>query len=511
MAINAIILLWVAYRLCRFVYSLQRFGFLAGYRPLFDPYSPPGNAIPTCWWNPGFLWPWIRRQTAYFNHEHEVVSMIPLLAGGPSYLLSSVEASRQLLGSEGKTQLIKSPEFTTVGLWGDSVASVSGEDWKRHRRSAAPSFNSTMLSLVTEECQAVYNEMVASEGWHDVGGATSVHINRIMARFTFVILSRCGFGIPASWKMQEDQSDSTRFEIALTTASETFLARVLLPRWAYWLPVKRLHEIDAAWRTVTSLMGKFAEVRKADLADSGVDLRKKDVFTRLVLASDDGGKFALTTTEVTANMLSLLFAGYETTSSALVTTLTMLAIHQEDQARVFSEIVEQLPAEGTVTNDSFKSLKFISACIQEAHRLIPVAGYLARDTLQDVVISVKRPRQDVIVIPKGSRVLVDQLSVLHDPHEYPDPDKYIPSRWLNVADQDVPMFGFGPRSCLGRKFATTEMICLIALFLRDWKVDIVLDEGDTYERYHARLLETTTLRNSAFGVGDVSLKVTPRR
>ena len=47
----------------------------------------------------------------------------------------------------------------------------------------------------------------------------------------------------------------------------------------------------------------------------------------------------------------------------------------------------------------------------------------------------------------------------------------------------------GPRACIGRKFATTEAVCWLALLLRDWRVEIVLRDGETREQWRERVMQ----------------------
>ncbi|KAG6331162.1 hypothetical protein ID866_7928 [Astraeus odoratus] len=541
MLLTTIVALGLTYRLYKYLRGLHETRYLPGIRPLFDPAAPPGNFIPTCWFNYGFLWTWILRNTPQqFRPNHEILTSVPLLVGSPFYYLRSVETVRQFLANEVRNDIIRPASFTTVGIWGHSVASHNGEDWKRHRRAIVPSFNQAMFTRVTEETTAVYNELVASQGWSkDTGNI--VHINPLINRFTFVILCRCGFGIPVSWTTNSDGSDDAIFEEALATASETFIARVVVPKWLYRFPIEALHKIDYAWNTVITLMAKFAERRRSDLADhSADDGRIKDVFTRLVLATDDAGKHALDISEVAPNMLTLLFAGHETTSSALLTTMAMLAIFQDKQELAYQEIIREFPHGAKLTTDVCKALRYVAACIIEANRLVPVTTNHGRETTtMDIAVTVTRPAPATIVIPKGSRIVIDQLSIHHDPISFPNPDVYDPSRFLDNLDTDLPMtvFGAGPRACLGRKFAMTEMPCFIALFLRDWKIDIAPDmletavrealkgvpaekaesmyaamsDGEKRQRLHERFLADATQRGTAFALGEVRLCVSARR
>lgn len=71
-------------------------------------------------------------------------------------------------------------------------------------------------------------------------------------------------------------------------------------------------------------------------------------------------------------------------------------------------------------------------------------------------------------------------SVLHkDDNMFPDSNKYIPERWLKENNNTgcpsaktahpfafMP-FGFGPRMCVGRRFAELELYTLIARYVEN--------------------------------------------
>lgn len=95
--------------------------------------------------------------------------------------------------------------------------------------------------------------------------------------------------------------------------------------------------------------------------------------------------------------------------------------------------------------------------------------------------------------------LYDPYNEDRNPRHFPEPEKFDPSRW----DKGIESFlGFsvGPRSCLGRKFATVEMVCFVSLILRDWKVEPLLLEGETVEEWKKRVFKvelgmTLTIRH----------------
>ena len=55
----------------------------------------------------------------------------------------------------------------------------------------------------------------------------------------------------------------------------------------------------------------------------------------------------------------------------------------------------------------------------------------------------------------GAMVIPSTWPALHDPEAYPDPDNFIPERWLEGGSAAQSMknflvFGFGPHYCLGQ-------------------------------------------------------------
>jgi len=65
-------------------------------------------------------------------------------------------------------------------------------------------------------------------------------------------------------------------------------------------------------------------------------------------------------------------------------------------------------------------------------------------------------------IPQGTIVAISLWGSSHDPELYPDPDAFMPSRWLSRSSPptavEIVQFGAGPHFCLGYHLAWLEAV-----------------------------------------------------
>ncbi|CAK5278914.1 unnamed protein product [Mycena citricolor] len=506
------------------VVNLTTHGHLKGYRPLLDPHSLPGNTLPANSWSMGFMWPWIQRKTAHFNHQNDLTTLIPLVVGNPMYIAASTNVARQLWVNEIKNGLERPADFTTDGVWGSSIASANGDDWRRHRRIVAPAFTQNMYLMfssvrfvsvadffvrftsIVNESSSVYSDM--KKEFHS--GQTITNLHALLLRFTLVMICRSGFGIEVDWKQRSGSSNSASiFDRALSLASKTLIVRLISPKWLWKLPFKTLKDINESWTTVISLSNELAAQRQTEYSidkAAGVD-DVADIFTKLVSTLESDAKYSLDPPEVTANMLSLLFAG---NASALMSTIVMLGLHPDIQETAYQEILQNVSSPDNLNLNEIQDLKYVLACMNEAHRLIPATINLTRDVPNDIVLRSERPVQRDIVIQKGSRIMLDIMAICHNPHDFPSPEKYNPERWSSVNDTDVIMFGAGPRSCVGRRFAQTEAVVFLAHLLHDWRIETVINPGESHEGAMERILAGASMFGTAFALGEVPVRLVSR-
>ena len=61
---------------------------------------------------------------------------------------------------------------------------------------------------------------------------------------------------------------------------------------------------------------------------------------------------------------------------------------------------------------------------------------------------------------------------------------------------------------MGRRFALTEGVCFLAKLVRDWRVEILANEGESKARWEERVMQGQAVMN--FGVGDVPVRLVRR-
>ncbi|XP_076344521.1 cytochrome P450 315a1, mitochondrial-like isoform X3 [Tachypleus tridentatus] len=166
--------------------------------------------------------------------------------------------------------------------------------------------------------------------------------------------------------------------------------------------------------------------------------------------------------EVVRIVADLLVAAADTTSHATQWALYMLAKHFKFQERLVEELNEVVPSGEVVGEHHIQHLNLLKAAIKETLRLYPVAPFLTRTLSQDAVLNGYK-------IPAGKLILMSLYTTGRDAKYFPNPNQFLPDRWLRNRDihdvintfASLP-FGYGPRSCIGRRVAEIQMELFLA-------------------------------------------------
>ncbi|MFI9009943.1 cytochrome P450 [Actinosynnema sp. NPDC053489] len=160
--------------------------------------------------------------------------------------------------------------------------------------------------------------------------------------------------------------------------------------------------------------------------------------------------------ELLDQLVSLLFAGHETTASAIAWTLYWLDRHPAIRADIADELAE---TQGDGSNAA--DVPLLDAACQEALRLTPPATLAGNRTLTEATVLAGRS------MAAGTRLTPCIYLTHRRPDLYPHPLRFDPGRFLHrpAPHQYLP-FGGGTRRCLGADLAMSETRVIVAAVVR---------------------------------------------
>jgi cytochrome P450 len=306
-----------------------------------------------------------------------------------------------------------------------SLLVLDGEEHMRHRRILLPAFGAHHGPAFAETVEAATRERVAS--WRP---GETVKLQEEMEAISLDAILKLALG-PGP----EDRLEQFRVLVPemMRRCSSPF---TLLPYFRRELggitPYARLQQV------LDELDALFLDAiveRQASPTES-----VKDCLSLLCAATDESGT-PLPNRQIRDELLTMIMAGYETTTSALAWTFERLLRSPE----VMSRLQDNL-AQG--------SDEYLDAVVKEVLRLRPVVPVLARKVREEVALNGH-------VIPGGSVLMVSIYLLHRDPALHPDPTEFRPERFLDGESEPWMPFGGGVRRCLGASFAQLEMKVVI--------------------------------------------------
>ncbi len=195
----------------------------------------------------------------------------------------------------------------------------------------------------------------------------------------------------------------------------------------------------------------------------------EDVLGRLMTALDEAGR-PYTDIHICNELLSILTAGHVTTATALAWALYEAGRHPEVRAQLRAEFATlgTVPDSGQVVK-----LPYLSAVCSETIRLHPILAECARVPTAPLEIM-------GCTIPAGQALVVSIVGIHHDPELYPEPDTFLPERFIERTYSNVEFlpFGGGHRRCLGAGLAEYTMRIALAEAVRGWEFEPTLVDRD---------------------------------
>ncbi|OQE46305.1 hypothetical protein PENCOP_c001G00493 [Penicillium coprophilum] len=185
------------------------------------------------------------------------------------------------------------------------------------------------------------------------------------------------------------------------------------------------------------------------------------------------GELNLSIDELIANAEILIIGGSETTASLLSGATYLLLTNPTAYEKLKEEVRTVFQSSEEINLISVNKLPYMLACLDEAMRMYPpIANGLPRMCPEGGAKVLGE------FVPANTYVSVHQWALYRREEYFKDPNSYHPERFLgdsSFADdcrEVLQPFHIGPRNCLGRNLAYSEMRLILALIIFNFDIEI---------------------------------------
>ncbi len=269
-----------------------------------------------------------------------------------------------------KPRLVKK----VFGQWdGQGLFTSDGELWVRQRRLFQQVFHPSRIRTHAGAIVDDADRML--DRWQKLA---EVHVNDEMMRLALEIAGHALFGadIDAHYPAISAAVNALQ-QVAMVESGRI----IPLPAW---LPVRIHRRRRWATRIIHGLVDRLIHQRRAS---SNPPPDHPDLLSLLLSAVDtEGDGRGMSDQQARDEATTLLLAGHETTSVALMWTLYYLAIHQPIQQQLADGIRNHL-AGRPLTADDLPQLALVEMAFKEAIRLRGPVYFFGREAAEDVEIA----------------------------------------------------------------------------------------------------------------------------
>jgi sterol 14alpha-demethylase len=249
-----------------------------------------------------------------------------------------------------------------------------------------------------------------------------------------------------------------------------------------YAPIESFRRRDAARVALVELVQGIMEGRAGDPPPEG----EQDLLDILMSIKEEDGSDRFSADTITGMFISMMFAGHHTTSGTAAWTLIELLRHTDDMAAVNAEL-DQLYAGGEeVSFQALREIPHLESAIKEALRLHPPLILLLRVAMEDLAYGEFR-------IQAGKLVGASPSICNRIPEDFPDPDAFVPARYLEGREEDranpwtwIP-FGAGRHRCVGANFAMMQLKAIFSVLLQGWEFEAA-QPLDSYRNDHSKMV-----------------------
>ncbi|CZR52843.1 related to cytochrome P450 3A7 [Phialocephala subalpina] len=422
-----------------------------------------------------WLWPkliHVHRSWYYPQEMRESLGEVYLIVSPSQIFMSCSNAEANLQLTNRRLDFVKPVEiYAIVDIFGTSILTTEGEEWKRHRKIVAPAFSEKSNAVVWKETLRQTDGMIKVWSKLDGNESRSMKVKDTAlytATMALHVICAAGFGVRQLWDGEDEAQLGTNVVAGFNTSKlirehtltfkdslNTLLHGIiwlaifpvgLLKKSPFELHKRLLRAFCECTDYLTELSEyKLQQIERGEKAEAGT----MDIMGPLVKASgrspeNSKGSY-LTKQEVIADSWITLFAGHETSANITHYCLLFLAIDLRKQFKLQQDldaIVGTRPSSEWSYETDLNCIwhSMVGATINETLRLMPPiidVPKIVRGVSQPLTFEEKK-----VTVPTDTIIHISCVGAHRNPRYWPhspsklsskdhDLDDWVPERWLH--------------------------------------------------------------------------------
>ncbi|KAK0673350.1 putative cytochrome P450 E-class, group I [Cercophora samala] len=405
-----------------------------------------------------------------------------------------------------------------VRILGEGVLLAEGNDHVVQRKALTAGFSIGAIRSLTP----IFWEksLIMAKLWKEEMAVDHLKVKSFEAlewlnRCTLDIIGKAGFGYDIN--SLEDPDVPIREAYRLVFAFDLF-SRLLHGMQAFipaskHIPAKMNRDMETSRGII---LDKATEIITTKLDEAENNVGAKDILALIAKENKklkENGEEGLSFNTMRDQIMTFLGAGHDTTATAVAWTVHLLSTHPDIQTKLREEIRAHMPFlfdpstrqdESLLAGVDPDKMPFMDNVCRESLRYIPPIPMTVRQSIADDTLGRYK-------VPGGTVIYVLANTINRLPSYWGEnADEFDPDRWDHLPQSVVPnafmTFLQGPRGCIGRKFAETEMKILLCALLSEFEFARDYDTPDPEEWKMWRLVlrpkEGVTVRATLLGKGE---------
>ena len=338
-----------------------------------------------------------------------------------------------------------------IPLLGDGLLTIDEDYHDRARAIMMPAFHRRQLTASVEAMVVEAEPAIAA-----LRPGAVIDLYDWMRNLTMRIAMRALLGLDPD-EAGKGAAAAKHFERALGFYGIDYPLRLLRGPGSPW------RKLNASVQVLDEIV--FGEISRRRAAP---DPERQDILSLLLGARGEAGE-AFTDTEVRDQVMTLMFAGHDTSTSTVTFMMHELARHPEVAERLREEQERVLGGDPPTVERLEGELPYLEMVLDEVLRLYPPAWIGPRRAVRDFEFG-------GCDVPRGAYVNYSSWASHRLPEVFPEPEAFIPERFERERKAALPRgayvpFGGGQRICIGKRFGQTQVKLVATMLLQRLRLD----------------------------------------